>query len=262
MPRDKALLRRATTGGRQLRWYCRLDQTYDMLTDIRHARTAPAISALLLQYMGRFGATGLLAGVIPPPGAMRQEQMSHVLLDAWPREWSLRYFSKGYLHRDPTIDLVRRASEPFIWSKIGDRCRLSASARRVMQEATEFHLNDGLTLTFASLERQPIGFSIAGERLDLDPSEQRAIELVVACGLAQAVQIAERSFRDETVSLSPRQLDVLRWAAEGLKSDQIADRLAISAHTADMHLRAVRDKLGVTKTVHAVAEAFRLGILS
>ncbi len=243
-------------------WQSRLDKTHEILVAIRQARTADQVCASILGFTARFGATALLAGTIPPPGAMRREQVSHVLLDAWPREWSIRYFSHGYLHWDPTIGLVRRASEPFIWSNIAEHIDLPASALRVMQEATEFGLNDGLTLTFSSVERRPIGFSIAGERLELDPPERRALELVVACGVAQAVQIDHRSARHGVVRLSPRQHDVLRWAAEGLKVEEIADRLSISAHTADMHLRNVRERLGVSNTIHAVAEAFRRGMIS
>lgn len=204
----------------------------------------------------------MLAGVIPPPGAMRREQVAHVLLDGWPREWSHRYFSQGYLYRDPTIGLVRCSSEPFIWSEIGKRCELSASARRVMLEATDFRLRDGLTIAFTSLERRPIGFSIAGERLEFDPAQQQTIELIAAFALAHAIDISENSEKGRLVRLSPRQHDVLRWAAEGLTIDEISDRLSVSTHTVDTHLRAAREKLGATTTIRAVAEAFRIGLIT
>lgn len=244
------------------RWRCPLEQTYGLLAQIRRMRTPGEVCASILTYTARFGATGLLAGVIPPPGAMRREQMSHVLLDAWPNEWSLRYFSQGYIQRDPTIELVRRTSESFIWSEIGRHCEVSPSGRRVMHEATEFRLKDGLTLAFSSLERRPIGFSIAGERLDLDPSERRAVELAAACALAQAIEIYEGPETRRLIMLSPRQHDVLRWAAEGLTVDETADRLGVSTHTVDTHLRAVREKLGATSTIRAVAEAFRIGLIT
>lgn len=252
----------AECDGSQLKWRQRLDQTYDFLMQIREARTTDEICSATLGHLRHLGATGLLAGVIPPPGAMSREQFSHVLLDAWPTEWARRYFSRGYLYRDPAIELIRCTSEPFMWSEIGERCELSSSARRVMEEATEFRLNDGLTFGFRSLERSPIGFSIAGEKLELDPVERRAAELVAAYAVVRAMEIRKSLTTRPAVPLSPRQLDVLRWASEGLKAVEIADRLSISVHTADMHLRAIREKLGVGSTVHAVAEAFRHGILS
>lgn len=249
-------------GGNQSKWRQGLEQTYEFLEQIRGTRTVRELSGSVLRYMDRFGATGLLAGVIPPPGAMRHEQVSHVLLDAWPREWSLRYFSQGYLHRDPTIGLVRRVSDPFIWREIAQHCTLSASALRVMEEAAEFRLKDGMTLAFSTVERRPIGFSIAGETLELDPSQRGAVGLVAAYALGHAIEICEGSVSRQPVRLSPRQHDVLRWAAEGLTVDEIADRLGVSSHTADTHLRAVREKLGVTSTVRAVADAFRIGLIA
>ncbi|TIS98035.1 LuxR family transcriptional regulator [Mesorhizobium sp.] len=249
-------------GAIQLNWRRRLEETFGFLEQVREAHTISDLSESVLRYMVRFGATGLLAGVIPPVGALRGEQMSHVLLDAWPREWSLRYFSRGYLHRDPTIGLVRRVSEPFVWREIAERCELSASAHHVMHEAAEFRLRDGMTLAFSTVERRQIGFSIAGERLELDPSQRDAVGLIAAYAIGRAVEICEKSVTHQTVRLSPRQHDVLRWAAEGLTVDEIGDRLGVSNHTADTHLRAVREKLGVTSTVRAVAEAFRIGLIA
>lgn len=240
----------------------RLDQTHELLMRIRESRTYDEICTLFLSYTEEFGANRLLAGMIPPPGAMHREQVAHILLHAWPSEWSSRYFSQGYLYFDPAIRLVGRASEPFLWSEIEQKCELSTPARRVMWEATDFRLKEGLTFTFSSLERRPIGFSIAGERLELDPFHQQAMKLVAACALAQAIDIRVNAATRQIVTLSPRQHDVLRWAADGLTVDEIADRLGISSHTVDTHLRAVREKLGATTTLRAVAEAFRIGLIT
>ncbi|WP_348627204.1 helix-turn-helix transcriptional regulator [Mesorhizobium sp. WSM2561] len=77
-----------------------------------------------------------------------------------------------------------------------------------------------------------------------------------------AAILADAKRASKPVRLSPRQQDVLRCAAEGLTVDRIADRLTISRNTADTHLRSVRERLGVTNNVHAVAKAFRLGLIS
>lgn len=200
--------------------------------------------------------------MIPPPGALEREQISHVLLDAWPNQWSERYFSRGYLYRDPTIRLVAQGSQTFSWRDLGNFGELWSSGRRVMDEAAEFGLREGLTFSFLTLERQRVGLSIAGERLELPPGEQNAFLLIAAYAFGKAVILAEEAAERGTVSLSPRQHDVLQWASLGLSVEAIADRLGISSHTADSHLRAARERLGVQNTVHAVAEAFRLGLIA
>lgn len=129
-----------------------------------------------------------------------------------------------------------------------------------MSEATEFRLLQGLTIALSTVERQPIGISIAGERLEFSQRERLSLELVSAYAAGCAIVLIEGGLQPE-IRLSPRQLDVLRWASEGLKAEDIADRLSISAHTAEMHLRVIREKLGVANTVHAVAQALRLGLI-
>lgn len=131
-----------------------------------------------------------------------------------------------------------------------------------MNEATEFDLSDGFTVAFSTIERLPVGVSIAGKKLEADPIQRMAFQLVAACAFGSASVLVRGERPRKHIQLSRRQLDVLHWAAEGLTVDQIAGRLTISSNTADTHLRIVRNRLGVTSTIHAVAEAFRLGLIS
>jgi LuxR family quorum sensing-dependent transcriptional regulator len=243
-------------------WRRRLDDTFEFLVGIRKSSTPQEICRLMLRYVGRFGATNLLAGPIPPPRALKREQISHVLLDAWPAQWSNRYFSSGYLYHDPTIRLVNLGNPPFLWSEIDRQHNVGPFGRRVMEEATEFGLCEGLTVPFATLEGQAVGFSVAGEKLDPDPHERLAFQFVAACAFGCATILADGKRNSGAVRLSPRQQDVLRWASEGFTVDEIADRLNISRNTADTHLRSARERLGVANTVHAVAEAFRHGLIA
>ncbi|RUW80710.1 MAG: LuxR family transcriptional regulator [Mesorhizobium sp.] len=253
---------RTWSSGTTRNWRRKLDETYAFMAAIQHSRSTKDVGDALLSFAGKFGTTNILAGIIPPRSASRREQLSHVLLDRWPAEWTNRYFSMGYLYRDPTIRLVAQGSQPFAWRDLGNLGELWPGDRRVMEEAAEFGLREGLTFSFLTVERQRVGLSIAGERLELPPGEQDAFLLVAAYAFGKAVILAEGTEQRQTVNLSPRQHEVLQWASLGLPVEAIADRLGISSHTADSHLRAVRERLGVQNTVHAVAEAFRLGLIA
>ncbi|MBZ9801126.1 helix-turn-helix transcriptional regulator [Mesorhizobium sp. ES1-6] len=249
------------TTGNTRNWRRRLDDTCSVLEGIRRSGSPDEICRSLLAFAGRFGATNLLAGQIPQPGSSRNEQLSHVLLDAWPKEWSVRYFSNGYLYHDPTIGLVCRDSPPFLWR---DACRLSgtgATGARIMAEATEFRLRDGMTVALRTVEGMPVGFSVAGESLDIPADYGLVLQLIAAFALGHAISLVDGKPPDRPVRLSTRQKDVLRWAAEGLTIEGIAERLTISRNTVDTHLRVVRERLGVGTTIHAVAEALRLSLI-
>ena len=61
--------------------------------------------------------------------------------------------------------------------------------------------------------------------------------------------------------ITPRELDVLRLVAEGLSTREIAARLWITEETVKTHIRRLHDRLGARTRAHAVAIAFRSGIL-
>lgn len=62
--------------------------------------------------------------------------------------------------------------------------------------------------------------------------------------------------------LTPRETEVLELLAEGLSNRVLANRLAISEHTAKFHVNAILFKLGANTRTEAVVRAVRLGLLT
>ncbi len=61
--------------------------------------------------------------------------------------------------------------------------------------------------------------------------------------------------------LTPRQVEVLRLAAEGHTEREIAERLVLSEHTVHRHLANIYTRLGCSSRAAAVSQASRLGLL-
>jgi DNA-binding NarL/FixJ family response regulator len=61
--------------------------------------------------------------------------------------------------------------------------------------------------------------------------------------------------------LSPRELEVLRLAAQGLTDPEIAERLVVSRHTVHRHMGNIRTKLNQRSKAAAVAKAAEEGLL-
>lgn len=62
-------------------------------------------------------------------------------------------------------------------------------------------------------------------------------------------------------NLTRREMECLRLTAGGLTSEEIAQRLGLSAHTANQYLASTAQKLDATNRIHAVAKAIRLGLI-
>ena len=61
--------------------------------------------------------------------------------------------------------------------------------------------------------------------------------------------------------LTPRQLDVLAAASQGLTARQIGRRLRLEERTVTTHLSRIYVKLGVTNRVAAIGAAGRAGLI-
>ena len=73
--------------------------------------------------------------------------------------------------------------------------------------------------------------------------------------------VREARVTGATASLTPREVEVLRFAAEGKSNKEIAQQLGIWLQTIKSHLHNAYEKLGVKTRREAVARAVRIGVL-
>ncbi|WP_150244953.1 response regulator [Nocardiopsis quinghaiensis] len=86
-------------------------------------------------------------------------------------------------------------------------------------------------------------------------------ETVLTRRLADKLVTGMRQRTEPATTLSPREAEVLRLAAEGRTNAAIGRALHISATTVKTHLMRVYDKLGVSDRTAAVSQAIRRGLL-
>lgn len=78
---------------------------------------------------------------------------------------------------------------------------------------------------------------------------------------SRARRRALQAARAEGVPLTRRQRQVLLLIADGLTSGEIAARLVVQPGTAKSHTRDLLARLGARSRAHAVAVAFRRGLI-
>ena len=92
----------------------------------------------------------------------------------------------------------------------------------------------------------------------------RAVEIVAEGGTYIDAEIASAlggPKSERPPELTPREREVLRLLADGLRGDEIAERLSISSLTVRTHVKHAMDKLKATTRTEAVAIAMRRSLL-
>lgn len=154
---------------------------------------------------------------------------------------------------------LRSSSRPFRWRRGGrasvhEFC-LADQIDRLGQESAGFALplhssagRNGLAIFFGETP----GLS---DDMLID-FHLRCVELF--CAL---IDVTTASARKMPV-MSNRELDCLRLSADGKTSEEIAELLRLSAHTAKQYLTAAASKLDAVNRTHAVSKALRMGLIS
>lgn len=92
----------------------------------------------------------------------------------------------------------------------------------------------------------------------------QAIRVVAAGGFyldsEVATAVGDHDFMPE--SLSAREREVLEFAARGLSSKEVAERLFISERTVQTHLASIYDKLGARNKTEAMLLSLKYGIVT
>lgn len=101
----------------------------------------------------------------------------------------------------------------------------------------------------------------------LDPGIANRVLSAYAMGDVQQAQAppspkaAAAKQQKSTISLSPRETEVLRLVADGLSNQRIAEKLGLGLETVKTHMRHIMEKLAVSDRTEAAVKAMKQGIV-
>lgn len=238
-----------------------LDKTLAFLSEVKQINTHADLATAVKRITASLGVENVLAGFIPGPRTLPSEQLQHVLLADWPEEWANIYFQNGLLFKDPTIRLVLRNNPTFTWSALSREADYGKPERFVMDQAKDFALSNGCTVPIVSLDGRSVGFSFAGRHIDDSPEARGAMTLIANFAFGRAVELRNNQLRAH-VRLTAREQEVLSWIAVGKTDWEISVILGVSEKAIAKYVLNARAKLGAMNRAHAVAEAFRRGLIN
>lgn len=208
-----------------------------------------------------FGFTCVTSFMMPGPGEPFKKGVRY---NTRPQDYIDRYEEKNYVLRDPIVTELRETVRPFSWSDIVQRRQLTRADKRIVEEAREFDVNDGLIVPIVTLSGSMSVFSPCGRDPDLSPGARRAVELISLYSHQALKRVLLEGMRSSEAHtpLTPREREIMRWIAIGKSDEETAAILNISPGTVNLHVERAKRKLDAFRRTFAVVKAIRYGEIS
>lgn len=185
-----------------------------------------------------------------------------VFLNYYAAPWWTRYVSEDYLRTDSTVLHCHRSHTPLTWSD-----KVSALARQLRDEAQNYGLR--VVWTRSSLNSLGVAgmLTLSRSHETRSPVELASHEIelrwLVNTAHLTLFRIFLSKLREQLPrALTGREIEVLRWTADGKTSAEVSDILEISENTVNFHIKNAVAKLQTANKTAAVARAAMLGFLS
>jgi DNA-binding CsgD family transcriptional regulator len=182
-----------------------------------------------------------------------------------PRDYAESYADADDSRRDPVLQQLKNLSVPVIYDQ---KTYVEGKAADLWERQARYGYHTGVAVALHLPNNRH--FVLGVDRRDPLPDDDREVTRLMGDLQLLAVHAQDAALRllakeqpqvRDDLSLTPRELEVLKLTMEGLTAAAIADRVAISVPTVNFHLRNLREKLGASSKHQAVLRALSLGLL-
>jgi DNA-binding CsgD family transcriptional regulator len=188
-----------------------------------------------------------------------------------PQAWVRLYHESAHIEIDPRIEAAVNSTLPYIWDQASERGK-GARVDQFLDDAARYGLCSGVSFLLPDSNGASVIACLNSSRRILDePSRALLVQnfgamftfgyyfhelfmrSVVAAGKPSAIQGAP---------LTARERECLTLAANGLTTEDVAERLGIKPRTAQFHFDSIRTKLAVETRHEAIARAVQRGLIA
>ncbi|MCY6379591.1 helix-turn-helix transcriptional regulator [Hoeflea prorocentri] len=228
-----------------------------ILSDISRLNTSFDVFKYLRKTTERFRLRYFC--VMALPADMTGSLSEHSIINNWPPETIKAYDRLGMISVSPIVARLIRHTTPVIWhiDEVLNECvsKDAAAAREIFYEqgfvrGVNFAVHD------TSGRRGSVGF--AGDREELGCEEVLKLSMISIHVYDHLSALLTESEVDPA-PLSDRELECLRWTADGKTSSEISTILSLSEHTINHYLISATKKLDAVNRTQAVAKSIRKG---
>ncbi|EEB83521.1 transcription regulator, LuxR family, putative [Roseobacter sp. GAI101] len=176
-------------------------------------------------------------------------------------------FKESYIKEQLYLDnplprLAMSRPDPFYWSDAQDLDDLQPAEIAYLDKLKEAGIWPGIAFQVFGPESRnaAVGMCFEPGAPRLSPDALLELQLASQCAHQRFCALTDGP-KSPYARLSPRELEVLRWIAQGKSNSVMADIMGISRHTVDTITRRMFEKLEVTDRTRAAVRGISAGLL-
>ncbi|WP_013610272.1 autoinducer binding domain-containing protein [Vibrio nigripulchritudo] len=182
------------------------------------------------------------------------------MINTYSDQWNDIYKKNNFISKDPIVLEGSATSNPIIWEES------LKPTHEIFEIANDFNLNIG----WSKPSHKPNGvsslfsFSRSSESLtEAELWKQTPYLLWVANIAEQAFERVNSGYHGYSLVevLTPREIEILKWSAEGKTASETSMILSISERTVTFHITNAVKKLNTCNKTSAVIKAVTLGLV-
>ncbi|GGY81928.1 autoinducer binding domain-containing protein [Pseudoduganella plicata] len=183
------------------------------------------------------------------------------MISNYPESWRQRYLERNYLACDPTVAHGLTSQTALVWSD-----QVFAAAPALWDDARDHGLRVGVAQSSYNARGVAGLLTVSRSHEQLGEAELRehAAHLwwLSQAALDAMSRVAPQSGRVEAdICLTAREVEVLRWSADGKTASDIAEIIQITERTVGFHINNALLKLGTANKTAGVIKAALLRLL-
>jgi DNA-binding CsgD family transcriptional regulator len=217
--------------------------------DINSPQQAFAVTCKLANQLG-------FEHVIHAPVMNHPDTTKNWAATTYPSSWQEIYQAKGYLSRNPVRQRTKISSVPFLLSSLEKE--LPKRDRELFVDCRACGMRDGYVVPVHGAWGQAVAIGFACQSLDAIANPGRTALQLLAYKLHH---LFDQMHPQAEVRITRRERQVLQLLAQGRQNPEIADKLNVSDHSVEWHLRNIYRKLSVNNRTAAVVKAIQSSLL-
>jgi len=177
----------------------------------------------------------------------------------YPTDWMMLYLEKGFNEVDPVVKSNFCRYEPQFWKELYKK---EPPPKDFVMLAEDFGISFGITHGVKNMRGNKGSlFSFAGDHIEQSERTEAVVSLAIPHLTLALDRVLGLRRLPDVKKLTKREVEILKWIANGKSNWDISVILNIHRRTVETHIKNIMFKLDVVNRAQAVAVALESGIV-